>query len=337
MKRLAPIAAALLSVLLFCTTTFAQDLPPESEESDDITVFTGDSEQEIDVSDFREPSLVRIWGYSGYLGVTDDKYNIDLFGSTAPFYGEYLLNYFIDKSSASIKVTSRGDWRIEITPLENASSLELPGTLSGAGNSVVLLKGKPSDSIRIQTDGRNDVNIYGYGDEKTLLLGTEAAVDAIAKMDESIQVITVKSQGEWTILTAEPNATSDTITNTLPATSTASFSGTLTDTLGIPYEFVEIDSNLQIEGWEAYEDNNDRFALAGSILNNHSTDRFSSINLKIRFYKGQRTVKISGFSFGGRFVNPGQSLPFELSSPLESKEFDRYTVELTVNDWKKMP
>ena len=220
MKRLAPIAAALL-LLLFCNVAFAQDLPPESEESPDITVFTGDSDQEIDVSDFREPSLVRVWGYSGYLGVTDDQYNIDLFFSDTPYYGEYLLNYFIDDSSASIDVTSEGEWRIEISPVEDAQVLNSPGAFVGAGNRVVILQGEPTDTIRIQTNGENSINVYGYGDEKTFLLGTEAAVDAMVQMDEPIQVITVKSEGEWTLLTAEPNATSDTITNTLPATSTA--------------------------------------------------------------------------------------------------------------------
>lgn len=122
-----------------------------------------------------------------------------------------------------------------------------------------------------------------------------------------------------------------------PSPITSDTTGELTDSLGIPYEFVEIDSGLQVEGWEAYENQDGYWSIAGSVLNNHSTNRFSIVDFKIRFYKGQRTVQVEVRSVGGRWVDPGQTLPFEFSSSVGPNEFDRYTIELTAGDWRKAP
>lgn len=109
------------------------------------------------------------------------------------------------------------------------------------------------------------------------------------------------------------------------------------DDLGIPYEFVNLDPGIKVSGWEAYENHDGYWSVAGTIQNIHSTDRFSIVDFKIRFYKGQRLVQVSGNSASGRWVDPGQSLPFEFSFPLKPSDFDRYTVEATAGDWGKAP
>jgi len=109
------------------------------------------------------------------------------------------------------------------------------------------------------------------------------------------------------------------------------------DQLGIFYEFTEVDPSIKVTGWEAYENHDGYWSVAGNIQNKHSTDRFSVVDFKVRFYKGQRLIQVAAISAGGRWVPPGQSLPFEFTSSVKLKEFDRYTVEVTVGDWGKAP
>lgn len=109
------------------------------------------------------------------------------------------------------------------------------------------------------------------------------------------------------------------------------------DELGIPYQNLKIDSGIEVAGWEAYQDHNDYWSVAGNILNKSTSERFSVVDFKIRFYKGQRLIQVAAISVGGRWVDPGQSLPFEFSSSVKPSEFDRYTIEASAGDWVKTP
>ena len=181
-------------------------LPPPSLASAGVISYTGRSDTKIDTSIFRQPSLVRIWGYSqgGTLSITGG--GVGWIVKSTPYYGEILLNYYIDRGSAELAISTSSEWRVEILPLAQARVLKSPGSLTGEGDRVVLVRGEPVDAVRIQADGDSDVSVDGYGHREMHLLSTEAAADAVIRTHEPIQVFTVKSESAWS-LTVPPTAT----------------------------------------------------------------------------------------------------------------------------------
>ncbi len=112
--------------------------------------------------------------------------------------------------------------------------------------------------------------------------------------------------------------------------------GAVTDTLGIVYE-LEIDPDVEVTSWETHEDQDDYWSVAGTVTNNHATDRFDWINVHVIFFKGKRSIDEITLSTGNDWITPGESLSFDFSSKRMPKEFDHYTVEITVPTWEAMP
>lgn len=133
----------------------------------------------------------------------------------------------------------------------------------------------------------------------------------------------------------ETAAMSHAVTSTVQISTTTGASKT--DDLGIPYGLTETDLGIKVVGWEAYENHNGHWSVAGSVQNKHETDRFSMVYFKVRFYKKQRLIQVEGFGASGPWIDPGKTLPFEFASSIKPGEFDRYTVEVTAGDWSKKP
>lgn len=110
-----------------------------------------------------------------------------------------------------------------------------------------------------------------------------------------------------------------------------------TDKLGLAYEFLQVDTGIEVASWDVHTDHDGYWTVAGSLRNKSTSARFSVADLKIHFYKGQRLIQISAHRVGSHWVNPGQALAFEYSANVKPDEIERYTIEVKGGDWRKVP
>lgn len=118
---------------------------------------------------------------------------------------------------------------------------------------------------------------------------------------------------------------------------TNSVAGDLTDDLGTPYTIEDIDPDIALEGWTAYIRPNGWWAVAGDILNEHKNQRFSIIDFRLRFYKDGELVGVENFAASGRWVDPGERMPFETTTTMQPGDFDTYTMTISGGDWTDVP
>lgn len=161
---------------------------------------------------------------------------------------------------------------------------------------------------------------------------TLTPLDARVKTLETTQAALLKRVAVLETVVAGQPKTAAAMTPSAPAAK-----GAKIDELGLGYEFIPVDSSIVVAGWEVYANRDGAWSVAGNVQNKSTTDRFSVVDFKIKFYKGQRLIQVAGFSVGGRWVDPGQSLPFEFSANVKPDEVERYTVEASAGDWRKVP
>jgi len=117
----------------------------------------------------------------------------------------------------------------------------------------------------------------------------------------------------------------------------AAMSGeTLTDTLGFPYMLLPRDEKVELLEWEVYKDSSDRFAFAGKIENRSETERFSSAEMVMRFYRADGSViKLESVPVGGSWLDPGEANRFDHELSIDMEQLESYELMIEVRDWKE--
>lgn len=176
------------------------------EPSPTPIVFTGSGDAVVDITKANEPMLVHIVGNAGRRFFAVQSYDttgnqLDLLvNTTDPYDGVRPLDFMANELTTRFQIQAVGKWTIEVLPLTAARVLEVPGTITGIGDDVVILRGGKPDTAKIKGNaGGRFFAVQGYGARRSLLVNTTDPYDGTVILSNDTAIIEVRAIGEWSI------------------------------------------------------------------------------------------------------------------------------------------
>jgi len=173
---------------------------------------TGDSIQNIDK--WPDPAIIHIVGNASQRHFAVIPYDSNgnragLLVNTTDYYdGRNLIDFEQDQHTSRLEITSEGEWTIEILPLVSARVLQVPGTIEGNGDDVLLLMGGTPDIANISGNPAARhfaVFPFGNGRRFSLMVNTTDPYEGQVLVDRNAEVLQVNAEGAWSIsITAAP-------------------------------------------------------------------------------------------------------------------------------------
>ena len=173
----------------------------------DPIVLTGSGDDIVDIEKWPGPALARITGNStsAHFAVTNydvEGNQVDLLVNTTDSYsGMRPLDLLDNQHTTRFEVKATGDWTIEVLPfLENATSVEVPGTVSGTGDAVLVLLDEADTAQVAGNAAGSHFAVIGYGGLfPDLLVNTTDPYDGVVQVGPGSRVFVVTAVGDWTI------------------------------------------------------------------------------------------------------------------------------------------
>jgi len=168
-------------------------------------IFTGRGDDVVTVKKGDEPALLRIsnagssnfavWNYDA----TGSRIEL-LVNVIGPYKGLLLIDKLDSRpSTARLEVKGNGAWQIELLPLTSANSVNVPGTLVGKGDDVVLLNGGKPDLMKISHAGTGNFAVWSYASRRTLLINEIGAYSGTKPLDASTILLEIHADGAWNL------------------------------------------------------------------------------------------------------------------------------------------
>lgn len=187
------------------TDTPEPTLTPTPPPDPIVLIGSGDSVE--DVEKWSGPALARITGNAANAHFAVKSYDangelIDLLVNTTETYtGIRPLDFFDGQHTTSFEVTATGDWQIEVLPLlENATHVDVPGSVSGTGDAVLLLSDEASTATVTGNSAAQHFAVQSYGGLfPDLLINTTEPYTGEVRLDAGSRVIAITAVGNWTI------------------------------------------------------------------------------------------------------------------------------------------
>lgn len=179
--------------------------PTPTEVPAEPIVFEGSGDSIKDLPDLK-PSIVKISGNAGnsFFAVQvlgEDNQPIDLLvNQTAKYEGVRPIAFNETQKGKRLKIDAKGKWRIEILPLSSARRETLPANITGSGDEVLVLDGKP-DLAKIKGNAKKRFfAVLGYGGSfPNLLVNTTDVYEGEVALGPDDVVIVVQADGEWSM------------------------------------------------------------------------------------------------------------------------------------------
>ena len=173
----------------------------------DPIVLTGSGDDIVDVEKWEGPAVARITGNTAGAHFAVMNYDaqgnqIDLLvNTTDPYSGIRPLDLLDSQHTTQFEVKATGDWTIEVLPfLENATSVEVPGTTSGTGDAVLILLDEAATANVTGNAAGSHFAVIGYGGFfPDLLVNTTDPFDGRVILSRDTVLIAVTATGGWTI------------------------------------------------------------------------------------------------------------------------------------------
>jgi hypothetical protein len=179
-------------------------LAPTNEPDPVILTGSGDS-----IVDFENPfgiAIVHITGNSSsrHFAVTSYGENgetIELLVNTTDAYdGIRPLDFMEGQHTTRFEVKANGEWTIEVLPISSARVIDIPGSIEGVGDEVIVLSGSPPDTATITgNDAGRHFAVISYGKISDLLVNTTDPYNGTVIMQTGTILIEIKAIGPWTI------------------------------------------------------------------------------------------------------------------------------------------
>lgn len=124
--------------------------------------------------------------------------------------------------------------------------------------------------------------------------------------------------------------------NIVAATTPTSTAGTIDD-LGLAYT-LDTEPGIEITEWTSYENSDGDMAVVGALRNTAVDRQFSLVEFTFKFYDVRgKLVDSATASAGGRWVGPGETLPFDFDLyGIAPADVASYSVTATAGDWTKI-
>jgi hypothetical protein len=198
------------------TDTVAPSDTPEPTSTPTPTqapiVLSGKGNSVVNVDKEEDPALAHItytgggnfavWNY----GAGNQK--LDLLVNTIGNYeGTRPLDFRSDEHTVRFEVQGSGKWKIEVLPLEEMRSVDIPGKFDGKGDDVVILIGSGMpDLLKFDASkAKSNFAVWGYGKSEDLLVNEIAPYSGTALVDSSLPtdsgrlVLVIEAEGSWAI------------------------------------------------------------------------------------------------------------------------------------------
>ena len=169
-------------------------------------LLEGSGDSIVDFDNPFEYGIVRITGNAGGSHFAVINYDstgnrIDLLvNTTDPYEGVLPLDFAVGEHTTRFEVTARGAWTIEVRPLDDATFMEVPGVIEGAGDAVIVLIGEaPDTAIIVGNPQSRHFAVIGHGDRRDLLVNTTDPYSGQVLLQPNTVVLSVSAVGAWTI------------------------------------------------------------------------------------------------------------------------------------------
>jgi hypothetical protein len=171
--------------------------------------LTGSGDSVVDFDNPFPIGIAHIIGNAGgrYFGVTSYDAGGEmadlLVNTTDPYDGIVLMDVF-DTHTTRFEVEAVGEWTIVVDSFLTARRLEIPGTIEGIGDDVILLIGETPDLAHIigNADARY-FGVMGYGSYADLLVNTTDPYEGTVPLASDTGVIEFEAVGPWSIEVTE--------------------------------------------------------------------------------------------------------------------------------------
>ncbi len=124
-----------------------------------------------------------------------------LIDATGPYEGTVPLDFEQGQPTTGLQVLASGPWVIEIRPLGSVKPYQIPATVNGKGDDVVLLAGGAVGSIMAIAAGGGRFVVDGYdaaGTQATLFDELIPFTGAVA-VDAEMSALAVHATGAWSL------------------------------------------------------------------------------------------------------------------------------------------
>ena len=170
-------------------------------------ILTGSGDSIVDVSKWKGPAIMHAkYGSGGNFAVINygpNNERIDLLINTIGAYDGIVQVDFLDNEDTSrLEVSAEGPWEFTILPLTAARAFDIPSTITGVGDEVIVLRGGNADVIKAdnsQGDGNFAIWAYGTSGTRDLIFNEIAPYTGSALLASDTFVLTITATNGWSL------------------------------------------------------------------------------------------------------------------------------------------
>jgi len=177
--------------------------PAEEEPVPDPIVYTGSGDDVIQVEKPEEgPVMLYIEGneaerHFAVTGFDENDNQTELFVNTTSYYEGITLDP--DGTTVLLEINAEGPWTVESRSVRSARSIEVPGSIEGRGDEVLLVEGESSlANITGNPDARHFA-VIGYTPFPNLMVNTTDAYEGTVRVDSDTFLLEITAVGNWEI------------------------------------------------------------------------------------------------------------------------------------------
>lgn len=176
----------------------------------DPVILTGSGDSVIDFENPFPVSIAHITGNAASTnfivwnyGEDGTKYDL-LVNTTDPYDGVVLMDPGEGEKTTRFEITAVGEWTIVVDALLAARKLEVPGTIEGTDDDVIVLTGNDPDLANIMgNEAATNFIIWGFGSGKDLLVNTVDPYEGTVILARDTVVLEITAVGPWSIEVTE--------------------------------------------------------------------------------------------------------------------------------------
>lgn len=167
--------------------------------------YTGNGDDYFEISKPDDMALITIEGnknnrHFAVQGVNSNGDNTKLFvNATEPYYGTRALDFSASNDTTHLEVMASGSWKIEISPVSQAKSINVGSEVTGTGDQVLKVNGKPNAAKIKGNNQQRHFSVMAWGDYRDLLVNTTDKYDGTVRVSSPVYFLEITAVGDWSI------------------------------------------------------------------------------------------------------------------------------------------